>query len=127
MWLEKLGGRKFVLALISLILGTGLAIHNPAGLTPELVGLILGVVGTFGISNAVVTTKAMGMPSAEEAPPVAATAALEERVIHAEIRAHNAESNALAAVDALQGQLAIVSKTAENAAKLAAAAHGVSR
>ena len=71
MWLEKLGGRKFLLALIVLAAGVGVAITQPGKLSAELVSLLLGVVGLFSAGNAVNTF--VGSKQAAEAAAVEPT------------------------------------------------------
>jgi len=81
---DKIGGRKFVLAVISLIAGLATHVLSAKGLTTEVVGLIVGVIGTFSVANTVATVKAPGSQegntSSEETTaiqPAAATAATE--------------------------------------------------
>lgn len=57
---DKIGGRKFVLAVISLIAGLATHVLSAKGLTTEVVGLIVGVIGTFSVANTVATVKAPG-------------------------------------------------------------------
>lgn len=77
MWLDILGGRKFVLALVSLGTGAAVSILSPKGLSPELVALILGSLGAFSASNAVLSHKAMSSsseePAGEDPQPAVAT------------------------------------------------------
>lgn len=56
---EKLGGRKFVLSLLVIAVGTAVQILSPNGVTSEFVALLVGVAGVFGAANAVVTNKAI--------------------------------------------------------------------
>lgn len=53
--LERLGGRKFVLAIISLVAGLLTHALSPKGLSTEVVAMIVGLVGTFSIANTVST------------------------------------------------------------------------
>ena len=55
---DAIGGRKFVLAIISLIAGLVTHVLSAKGLTTEVVGLIVGVIGTFSVANTVTTIKA---------------------------------------------------------------------
>jgi hypothetical protein len=74
---DKVGGRKFVLAIVSLIAGLVTHVLSVKGLTSEVVGLIVGVIGTFSVANTVATVKAPGSQEIEAdvqlpppAPPV---------------------------------------------------------
>ena len=66
--LDRLGGRKFVLALFSLVAGLLTHALSPKGLSAEVVGLVVGVLGTFSVANTVATVKTSGGQVAEEAP-----------------------------------------------------------
>ena len=63
---DKIGGRKFVLAIISLIAGLVTHVLSAKGLTSEVVGLIVGVIGTFSVANTVSTIKAPTQEAAVE-------------------------------------------------------------
>lgn len=69
--LEKLGGRKFVLAIISLVAGLLTHALSPKGLNAEVVGLIVGIIGTFSAANAYNTAKTVDVGAPAE-PVVAA-------------------------------------------------------
>lgn len=51
MWLQKLGGRKFLLALICVILGSVIDFYTARGLTPALAGLMGAIVTAFSAAN----------------------------------------------------------------------------
>lgn len=71
--LDKLGGRKFVLSIISLVAGVAASSLSVKGLTPELVGLIVGVLATFSGTNVMVSKAAMQTSSSDAAAPVTET------------------------------------------------------
>jgi hypothetical protein len=54
---EKLGGRKFVLALVVIVVGTLVQMFGKNGLSTEFVGLLVGITGIFGAANAAVSMK----------------------------------------------------------------------
>lgn len=56
---EKLGGRKFILAVLVAIAIVAIAIYSPASLTTEVVVGLLGVIAAYSGSNAVLTGLAM--------------------------------------------------------------------
>lgn len=59
-WMQKLlGGRKFVAFLIVLAAGIYLEINKAEGISTNMVGLMLGLVGTFSVANAAITAKHM--------------------------------------------------------------------
>lgn len=64
---EKLGGRKFLLAIIAIAVGTLIEIKGAHGLSANMAGLLAGVVGLFGAANAIVTSKAMSV-AGEQSP-----------------------------------------------------------
>jgi F0F1-type ATP synthase membrane subunit c/vacuolar-type H+-ATPase subunit K len=70
---EKLGGRKFLLALIAIVVGTVIEVKGPNGLSANMAGLLAGIVGLFGAANAIVTSKAMSVASEEEQPATSLT------------------------------------------------------
>lgn len=60
---EKMGGRKFVLSLIVILVGTAVQILSPHGVTESFTALLIGVAGVFGASNAFVSAKSVGVVS----------------------------------------------------------------
>ena len=67
MLLDKLGGRKFVLAILTLIIGTIVQIYSQQGVNAEFVSLLVGITAAFGASNAFVTSKAINAEASEPA------------------------------------------------------------
>jgi len=49
MSLSKVGGRKFLVSVLGLACAT--ALHATVGLNTEFVGLVLGIIATFGAGN----------------------------------------------------------------------------
>lgn len=56
---EKLGGRKFILAILVAVAIVAIALHSPTSLTTEVVVGLLGVIASYSGSNAVLTGLAM--------------------------------------------------------------------
>lgn len=95
--LAKLGGRKFVVTLVAVV--AGLLTHGlGAGLTTEVVTLLLGVVGIFVSGNAMTTIKSLGLGNKSE--PVADAVVTENPVA------------------SIQAQLDSIQQTVESAAQL---------
>jgi hypothetical protein len=69
---DKLGGRKFVLGVLSLLALVVLATVKPTAITPELITGILGILGLFNATNAATSIKAMATQKPSE--PTQATA-----------------------------------------------------
>lgn len=83
--MEIIGGRKFILSLISMLILAALAFLKPDALTAELVGGILGVIAVFSGANSVLTAvsgKSNSNPPTQTSPPQLSmeTAKQEERV-----------------------------------------------
>lgn len=64
--IDRLGGRKFILALLSLVAGLLTHAFSAKGLSTEVVAMIVGLVGTFSIANTVSTVKGIQAPEPEE-------------------------------------------------------------
>lgn len=60
--LEALGGRKFILSLLVTVAGALIHIYSAKGLTNEMVVLLLGISGSFHLSNAMVS-RMTGIPA----------------------------------------------------------------
>lgn len=58
--LDAIGGRKFLLTLLVLALGTAVQMLSPKGVTAEYTALLVGVIGTFHASNAFITHTMQG-------------------------------------------------------------------
>lgn len=54
-WLDSLGGRKFILTIIVIIVGTAVQLFSSGGCNPSYASLLIGIVGAFSASNALVT------------------------------------------------------------------------
>lgn len=63
--LEALGGRKFLLTLIVLIIGTVIEVRTERGISQAFVALALGLVATFHTANTVITNKTASVQDAE--------------------------------------------------------------
>jgi hypothetical protein len=79
--IEKLGGRKMFLALLSVLLGC--AIFAITGsISTELVTLLLGTIGAFNLGNVAVTRAGL----AADGKPVEAQPAVPEAITSAEMQ-----------------------------------------
>lgn len=66
---DKIGGRKFVLTIVILLFGSLLEAFGKNGLSANMVALLLGAGGIFGVANAATTIKQLGQPVATEPAP----------------------------------------------------------
>lgn len=57
--IQKLGGRKFWMALMAAAVAVFLELHSDKGLTPTMAGFLGSLVGMFSVANSLVTTKHM--------------------------------------------------------------------
>lgn len=64
--MNMIGGRKFVLAVLAIGIGSWVQIAGANGVSESFAALLIGIVAAFGASNAFVTTK-MGPQPAEPA------------------------------------------------------------
>lgn len=65
--MESLGGRKFVMTLAAMLIGTLTHIFAPRGLTTEFTMMLLGAVATFSGANVFTTIKGPAAAPAAEA------------------------------------------------------------
>ena len=72
--IEAMGGRKFLLAMICIAVGTAVQILAPAGVNESFVALLVGISGAFGVTNAFVSAKAIGAEATAPSAPVAPAA-----------------------------------------------------
>lgn len=63
---DKIGGRKFALTIIILLFGSLIEAFGKNGLSANMVALLLGAGGIFGVANAATTIKQLGQPVATE-------------------------------------------------------------
>jgi len=61
--LDKLGGRKFVLGLLGLVVLTVLGVVKPEAISASFITGLLGIVAAFNVSNVTTTVKTLGAPS----------------------------------------------------------------
>jgi hypothetical protein len=64
---ETLGGRKFVMAIVIMLIGAGIEFFGKQGLSTNMAGLLTLIYGTFAASNAVITNKQLGTTVSEAA------------------------------------------------------------
>jgi hypothetical protein len=67
--LQKLGGRKFWMALLVIGAAMFLEMKSEKGLTPTMAGFLAGIVGTFSMANFATTAKHMTSRRPAEATP----------------------------------------------------------
>jgi hypothetical protein len=58
-WLQRLGGRKFILALIAIAVATVIEMKTDRGLSPTMAGFLGTLVAAFSMANYAVTKKHM--------------------------------------------------------------------
>lgn len=120
--LERIGGRKFLLAIIILIVGTIVQIKSAAGVNESFVALLVGIMASFGATNAWVTTKGMAADSAPQPDPLPQNEArldeLSARITELQYQLANSNQQA----EQMAGALNEVAKAANLAGNLAKAA-----
>lgn len=125
MSIESLGGRKFLLTLIALGIGTAVQILSPKGVTTEFAALLAALITSFGAANAFITARAQEEPA--EPPPVDHSRV--EKLEGDVDAAHGYVAQRLDAVELNIKNLAeitsVTAKMSENAAKLAKTALGL--
>lgn len=65
---DRVGGRKFVLTLIVIAVGTAIEMCTERGVSTGFVGLLVGVLTVFSAGNVAVTRKALGQAPLPLAP-----------------------------------------------------------
>lgn len=55
-WLDSLGGRKFILTVIVITVGTAVQLLAPGGCNPSYASLLIGITAAFNAANSIVTT-----------------------------------------------------------------------
>lgn len=121
--LDNLGGRKFVLTVVCVAVGTAVELYTSRGVTPAFAGLLGTLVAAFGAANAFNTQQylANGANLVDSKPdPVAP---IDFSVLDAKFEevAHKADS-ALALANGVSDSMVHMATTIENAKKLAQAA-----
>lgn len=105
---EAVGGRKFLLSLLVMGVGTFVQIKSPNGVNESYVALLVGILATFGAANAYVSAKTAS--GAEQAPPEPQ----QDLMPHLEETAQR--------ISSIESALQEVAKNSDKAAKLAVAA-----
>jgi uncharacterized membrane protein required for colicin V production len=72
MFLQKLGGRKFLMALICVSAGVAVDILSPNGLSAELAGLMAAIVAAFSAANYAVTKQHFQSKTSSEGEEIGA-------------------------------------------------------
>lgn len=67
-WLDAVGGRKFVLTIIVIIVGTVVQLFSPGGCNPSYASLLIGLCAAFNTANSVVTAIALKGQQDESKP-----------------------------------------------------------
>ncbi len=58
-WMTHIGGRKFLLALIAIGIGTAIELTTDRGVSASFAGLLAGIIATFSAANFAVTNSHM--------------------------------------------------------------------
>lgn len=66
---DKIGGRKFALTIIILLFGSLIEAFGKNGLSANMIALLLGAGGIFGVANAATTIKQLGQPASQDETP----------------------------------------------------------
>lgn len=77
---KKLGGRKFVAALICILSGTLIEIFGGSGLSVNMAGLIAAIYATFSASNTMITRKELDGSAAASQQPASQPASGNEQL-----------------------------------------------
>lgn len=73
--IDALGGRKFLVSILIIAVGTAVQIYSPLGVTEAFTALLVGIAATFGATNAWVTTVMDGkQPAGQPASQLTAPA-----------------------------------------------------
>ena len=101
--LNRVGGRKTMMAMIALIAGVAIDLNTERGLSENLLHLLLFVIGSYSTAN--VIAKAVG---SKTAAPVVDNSAVESEVIKLRQDQDQVEqylSGMLTTIETLQGQV----------------------
>ena len=126
--LDAIGGRKFLLTLLMIAVGTAVQILSPKGVTSEFTALLVGLSAAFTAGNAFNTVKALNASPEGEAPvdePAAAPAEPPPQVDLAPIEGRVAE--VASAIEQHAGIINELVKSGEIQQKLIQAALRVKR
>lgn len=66
--LDKLGGRKFLLTLLIIGVGTLVQLLSKNGVTESFTALLIGAAAAYGATNTIITSKAIGAAGAALPP-----------------------------------------------------------
>lgn len=58
-FLRRISSTKFLMSIIAIAVGTGIELYTVRGLSAEMAGLLVFIVGIFGAANTVLTAKGM--------------------------------------------------------------------
>lgn len=124
MALDKLGGRKFVLALLTILVGTAVQILSPNGVNDSFVALLVGITAAFGASNAFVSSKAISAEANESEPaPQVDLSPIEAKLNEIDQRVSDVDARA----NQLADGIIKVAENVETVGKVAKAALTVSK
>ena len=118
--LDAIGGRKFVLTLICVGVGTAVELYTNRGVTPAFAGLLATLVAAFGAANAFNTKQYLEADtSAIEVPDLTPAIQALETKFDTKVNelGHQVEA-ALTVTNGLSDTIAQVGAAAENAKKL---------
>jgi hypothetical protein len=63
---DKMGGRKFIMGLIVMIIGLAIELKSDKGLSTEMAALMTMIYATFSASNAIVTNKELSVKTSNQ-------------------------------------------------------------
>lgn len=101
---DKLGGRKFVMSIVAMLIAAAIDAFGKNGLTTNMAGLITALYTAFAATNAFVSGKvAANMPEGEQ-QPVAPANPQTEQTLQALVPILNQVGQELAAIKEAQAQ-----------------------
>jgi hypothetical protein len=112
-WIEKIGGRKFLLTVLAFGTATAVELCSDRGITEAYALLIASLVGVYGATNVAITKGALASQAATDAvDTVAATADTEIQLA----QLASSQDEIKATVDAIAQNVAMTSQILAQAA-----------
>ncbi len=106
---EAIGGRKFIMSLVLIAVGTLVELKTDRGVSASFAGLLVGILGAFSAANALTTIKVPGLSDTPPTEPVAPAAPVIDPAILESIKEIDNKINASA--DVLAGIVSSVGAT----------------
>lgn len=79
---DNLGGRKFIMGIVVMLIGAAIEVNSANGLSTEMAALITMVYATFSASNAIVTNKQLSISTSSTATEAGASSASPEEPVN---------------------------------------------